>query len=559
MDSSEGDWFSNLALQPPAAPRSSRSATRRADMPSEPATYSVDNFEPRPPQELVCTVCRGVYRDPVECPCRHVFCSICIHGWLALGPIPGSGSCPLCRREVSMSQVVPVVPLVTNMIARLTVRCPNRETGCTAKVALESLNHHLETCEFGRALCPDCGAPMLASELAAHRRECASMQQRMVRCTRDCCFSLFSERERDQNCVHEMRSYINSLEQTRDMLRHQIDHTLQCLSQLQSQIRELAARVETCAGRLREAPPLPKSSGRGTPRWEYSKESRLPLRQVNVTSTSGSRASGSLTSGRRARFSVPGPSCSWWNLTADAPLSLAEPQQDEPVQQSASAFKLFPNDGPTARLFHDTDGPCCQPNIKNRTPPQAGPSTVPFSTPSSALRNARRPQLTLQFGVEQPTEPPLAPSRSRSTLGGAPTLTSTSTRLSVPTVSEMLAAGAQLPVTPPATSNAVTSTGGARTSTAMIDLAAGLPLERRLYSRVPGGWYPPSTAGITMHADDVASGLRTLQPAPQTQRTNAADTGMEYGQLSGGDCHLSSFIRQLWETGKHYDGNKSPE
>ncbi|KAH7951945.1 hypothetical protein HPB52_015625 [Rhipicephalus sanguineus] len=134
MASSGRDWLGNLPLQTMAASSSSRSATRRAEMPTDLAVYSVENFEPRPPQELVCTVCRGVYREPVECPCRHVFCSICIHGWLAYSASPGSGSCPLCRREMTVSQVVPVVPLVNNMIAHLTVRCPNREAGCIAKV-----------------------------------------------------------------------------------------------------------------------------------------------------------------------------------------------------------------------------------------------------------------------------------------------------------------------------------------------------------------------------------------------------------------------------------------
>ncbi|XP_070392953.1 TNF receptor-associated factor 6-like isoform X2 [Dermacentor albipictus] len=494
MASPDRDWLSHLGRHPRVAPYSGRSVTRRADMPSDAATYCVENFEPRPPQELVCTVCKGVYRDPVEGPCRHVFCSICINGWLAVGTIPGTGSCPLCRREMSASQVVPVVPLVNNMIARLTIRCPNRETGCSAKVALESLNHHLETCEFGRVLCPNCEAPMSTSAMPAHWRECVALQQPLMRCTSDCCFSLFSERQRDHNCIHEMRIYINSLEQTRDMLRHQIDHTLQCLSQLQSQIRELAARVETCAGRLRELTPAPS----------------LPK-----------------------------------------------------VQHCASAFKLFPNDNPTARLFHDTDGPYCRSHFKNTTPPETsaidagapGPTRVSFSTPSSALRTARKPQLTFEFGVEQSSQPPLPRSQSHSAFRVAPTLTSTSTRLSVPTVSEMLAAGAPLPATPPASSNAA-ALAGAHTSTATIDLATGYSLEHHLYSRVSDRWYPPSTASFSMHADDVASSHRALPPAHRPQRSSAADAVMEHGQHGGG--HLSSFMRQLWESGKRYDGTNSP-
>ncbi|KAH7951176.1 hypothetical protein HPB52_006127 [Rhipicephalus sanguineus] len=233
MASSGRDWLGNLPLQTMAASSSSRSATRRAEMPTDLAVYSVENFEPRPPQELVCTVSRCVPASP------------------------GSGSCPLCRREMTVSQVVPVVPLVNNMIAHLTVRCPNREAGCIAKMTLESVNHHLETCEFNRALCPDCGAQMRASELSLHQLEQCS--KRLVRCTRGCCFSLLAERQRDHNCIYEMRNYISSLEQTRDMLRNQLDHTLQCLSRLQRQIRELAVRVEACAVRVRELGAAPSA------------------------------------------------------------------------------------------------------------------------------------------------------------------------------------------------------------------------------------------------------------------------------------------------------------
>ncbi|XP_075547414.1 RING finger protein 151-like [Dermacentor variabilis] len=135
MGSFVWEMFGAFPPHPTAAASASRSATTwRAEWPTDPALYSVENFEPRPPQELVCTVCLGVYRNPVECPCRHVFCSDCINGWLANSNGFGGASCPVCRRGVAAFQLVPVLPLVSNMIARLTVRCPNRDAGCTAKV-----------------------------------------------------------------------------------------------------------------------------------------------------------------------------------------------------------------------------------------------------------------------------------------------------------------------------------------------------------------------------------------------------------------------------------------
>ncbi|KAH7980584.1 hypothetical protein HPB49_017302 [Dermacentor silvarum] len=96
-------------------------------MPADPSVYSAETFEPRPDQELVCTVSRGVFREQVEWPCRHVFCSICIPGMPPIGT--------LHRREMSVSQLAPAVPLVANMIARLNVRCPRGGEGCPVKVS----------------------------------------------------------------------------------------------------------------------------------------------------------------------------------------------------------------------------------------------------------------------------------------------------------------------------------------------------------------------------------------------------------------------------------------
>lgn len=220
--------------------------TWRSQMPLDPAVYTVENFEPRPNQELVCTVCRGVYREPVECPCRHVFCGDCIRGWLTRG---GTGNCPMCRRSATLWQLVPVVPLVSNMIARLTVRCPNRQSGCYAKVALESLNRHVDTCEYRQVPCPECGSAQRACELTKHRRE--RCPKRMVHCTRDCGFSLPADRAREHSCVREMRNYINTLERTRNCLRQQLDQSHRNTRRLEKELRDLRA-VATARSKARE-------------------------------------------------------------------------------------------------------------------------------------------------------------------------------------------------------------------------------------------------------------------------------------------------------------------
>uniref|UniRef100_A0A131YPM4 E3 ubiquitin-protein ligase NRDP1 n=1 Tax=Rhipicephalus appendiculatus TaxID=34631 RepID=A0A131YPM4_RHIAP len=229
-------WMNTIPFSPSVAPSATRIAPRRTDLPTDAAIYSVENFEPRPPPELVCSVCLGVYRDPVECPCRHVFCSDCIHGWLVNGTGLGAGSCPVCRQRSSPSQLMPVVPIVNNMIARLKVRCPNHATGCNARVAMEHLNHHIESCPHRRSPCPDCGVQMRASELSLHQRE--RCPKRQVRCDRGCGLSLSAERLSDHNCIQEMRNYIASLDR-------QIEQSQQQVQRLQRQVDELTATLLT--------------------------------------------------------------------------------------------------------------------------------------------------------------------------------------------------------------------------------------------------------------------------------------------------------------------------
>ncbi|KAH8023275.1 hypothetical protein HPB51_011718 [Rhipicephalus microplus] len=227
-------WTNSIPISSHFGPSSTGVTRRRTDLPTDASVYSVDNFEPRPPQELVCSVCLGVYREPVECPCRHVFCSDCIHGWLVNGTGLGAGSCPVCRQRCTPSQLTPVVPIVNNMIARLNVRCPNHGIGCNARVAMEALNRHIESCPHRRSPCPDCGVQMRTSELSVHQRE--QCPKRQVHCDQGCGLSVSAERLVDHNCIQELRNYIESLDR-------QIEQSQQQVQRLQRQVDDLTATL----------------------------------------------------------------------------------------------------------------------------------------------------------------------------------------------------------------------------------------------------------------------------------------------------------------------------
>ncbi|KAH6920314.1 hypothetical protein HPB50_028699 [Hyalomma asiaticum] len=138
-----------------------------SELPKDPKLYAVENFEPEPPEELLCGICHDVLCEAAECPCRHVFCRRCI---------ASQRSCPLCKAR--LTQLMPVLPIVNKIISKLSTKCPHRAFGCTSKVPLGRLNQHLQTCQYKSAVCESCDV------LAVHPHD--ECPKRLVRCSRRC-------------------------------------------------------------------------------------------------------------------------------------------------------------------------------------------------------------------------------------------------------------------------------------------------------------------------------------------------------------------------------------
>ena len=97
--------------------------------------------------ELICCICTCILEDPVESPCRHVFCSTCIKTWLS-----SQKSCPHCRAPVHKKDLKSVVPLLKNIISKQRIYCDNKAEGCPEIVSLERLPSHAAVCQV-RCFC----------------------------------------------------------------------------------------------------------------------------------------------------------------------------------------------------------------------------------------------------------------------------------------------------------------------------------------------------------------------------------------------------------------------
>jgi len=139
--------------------------------------YGLNRFVSHVDQNLICSICAGVLENAVITPCGHSFCDECLHIWLDR---PNTNSCPSCRSDVSVDDVIPVLAL-RGVIDGLVVHCDNDENGCKMVLKLDKLKTHLQVCEFGLVECGACRKSVKRRELPEHHEECEVIKDLVAR------------------------------------------------------------------------------------------------------------------------------------------------------------------------------------------------------------------------------------------------------------------------------------------------------------------------------------------------------------------------------------------
>uniref|UniRef100_V5IIM4 Putative zinc ion binding protein n=1 Tax=Ixodes ricinus TaxID=34613 RepID=V5IIM4_IXORI len=217
-------------------------ARRRSSSSASAPDLSLEDYDPAPDEELICVVCHSVLQEPVECRCRHVFCRRCIHEWLHK-----NSSCPVCRKRVLASSLVPALPLVQNMVSRLKVKC--RSPGCGARVAVENYVAHMNACEFGEAPCPHeaCEHRCPRRDLEDHVKTCP---RREVACELGCDSVLSADQLTAHSCVEELKRKLQETAAERDGWRRKADEAGQALGSLRDTLHRLGVVVEGLTSNL---------------------------------------------------------------------------------------------------------------------------------------------------------------------------------------------------------------------------------------------------------------------------------------------------------------------
>ena len=164
--------------------------------------YDTEKFCQPPDPDLVCCICQCVLLSPVECPCRHVFCNVCITTWLI-----NHHNCPTCRRRVRQIQLKPVLPMVQNMINRLLMFCDFRDNGCADNVMLELYLGHVETCGYRKIKCcfSRCGQMILLKDKEQHENKDCDFREKL--CTGRCGLMIPVCMFDSHDCCEELRRF----------------------------------------------------------------------------------------------------------------------------------------------------------------------------------------------------------------------------------------------------------------------------------------------------------------------------------------------------------------
>ena len=130
---------------------SSLPSDRSADQRHYEGLYNLDLFVGEVADEFKCSICLCVMKDAHQLDgCQHMFCKVCITNYLRTSP--NTPFCPIDRRPATVANIVPAPRAITNLMARLEVKCHFHTEGCGVRVPLEQLEDHEAGCRYRTCL-----------------------------------------------------------------------------------------------------------------------------------------------------------------------------------------------------------------------------------------------------------------------------------------------------------------------------------------------------------------------------------------------------------------------
>ncbi|BFZ02898.1 hypothetical protein BsWGS_05937 [Bradybaena similaris] len=184
--------------------------------------YELCKFTPAPDPELICGICMNVLDTPYETPCHHVFCRECI-----VKAVKENKKCPICRARCREKQCKEVLPLVQNLINKLTMRCDNFDNGCTDLILKEFFLDHVKSCEYAMVQCQykQCGQYLLKRDCEKHELNTCAYRDHL--CDNGCGLRIPMENINSHNCMEALVALVKDLKEKNLDLQKRVDQLQQ--------------------------------------------------------------------------------------------------------------------------------------------------------------------------------------------------------------------------------------------------------------------------------------------------------------------------------------------
>jgi len=116
-----------------------------------------------------CCICLKVFEDPLDAPCGHTFCAICVTDSLKI-----KSQCPYCRNPLTNAQLKQPVVVLRNLLSALKLKCEFASNGCIDVFTLGNLKNHEKVCKFYPSKCnlEGCEVFLPRGELPQHQENC---------------------------------------------------------------------------------------------------------------------------------------------------------------------------------------------------------------------------------------------------------------------------------------------------------------------------------------------------------------------------------------------------
>src|SRR6185437_2130645 len=170
------DWIPEFIIQEAKALRMSRPSNivdekkeDEEEVSTAPTGYNPNLFVNKNDiDRLICEICHGVARNPVNLPCSHLFCRDCLVRHRELDPNHKCAKCRILLKDVDLQHMN---SFVMQQIYDLKVKCPHPECNWIDILGTDNRNydnHIKQECQYEIIECRFCKEKIIRGQLSIH-------------------------------------------------------------------------------------------------------------------------------------------------------------------------------------------------------------------------------------------------------------------------------------------------------------------------------------------------------------------------------------------------------